>query len=83
MSVVVEAEPDVLEEDVFQEEAVSCFLSPLQTESIDFPDTPVSSHFIPITDNILHCSVDSLQFLLFAWWAIQSFSICFIFMMPN
>ncbi|XP_018551974.1 active breakpoint cluster region-related protein isoform X1 [Lates calcarifer] len=38
--VVVEAEPDVLEEDVFQEEAVSCFLSPLQTESIDFPDTP-------------------------------------------
>ncbi|XP_071315581.1 active breakpoint cluster region-related protein isoform X2 [Trachinotus anak] len=40
--VVVEAEPDILEEDVFQEEAVSCFLSPLQAENIDFPDTPTS-----------------------------------------
>ncbi|XP_017165759.1 active breakpoint cluster region-related protein isoform X3 [Poecilia reticulata] len=27
-------------EDVFHEEAVSCFLSPLCSESIDFPDTP-------------------------------------------
>ncbi|XP_040887801.1 active breakpoint cluster region-related protein [Toxotes jaculatrix] len=39
---VEEAEMDVLEEDVFQEEAVSCLLSPLQAESIDFPDTPTS-----------------------------------------
>ncbi|XP_041842653.1 active breakpoint cluster region-related protein isoform X2 [Melanotaenia boesemani] len=38
--VPVEEEVDVLEEDVFQEEAVSSFLSPLNTESIDFPDTP-------------------------------------------
>ncbi|XP_070848817.1 active breakpoint cluster region-related protein isoform X2 [Chaetodon trifascialis] len=38
--VPVEAEADVLEEDVFQEEAVSCFLSPLHSESLDFPDTP-------------------------------------------
>ncbi|XP_007551373.1 active breakpoint cluster region-related protein isoform X3 [Poecilia formosa] len=29
-------------EDVFHEEAVSCFLSPLCSESIDFPDTPTS-----------------------------------------
>ncbi|KAE8279125.1 Breakpoint cluster region protein [Larimichthys crocea] len=35
--VPVEAEADVLEEDVFQEEAC---LSPLPSESIDFPDTP-------------------------------------------
>ncbi|XP_076581250.1 active breakpoint cluster region-related protein isoform X2 [Chaetodon auriga] len=38
--VPVEEEADVLEEDVFQEEAVSCFLSPLHSESLDFPDTP-------------------------------------------
>ncbi|XP_039996245.1 active breakpoint cluster region-related protein isoform X3 [Xiphias gladius] len=38
--VPVEAETEVLEEDVFQEEAVSCFLSPFQAESIDFPETP-------------------------------------------
>ncbi|XP_041821379.1 breakpoint cluster region protein isoform X2 [Chelmon rostratus] len=38
--VPVVAETDVLEEDVFQEEAVSCFLSPLHSESLDFPDTP-------------------------------------------
>ncbi|XP_072232517.1 active breakpoint cluster region-related protein [Leuresthes tenuis] len=38
--VPVEEEADVLDEDVFQEEAVSCFLSPLNTESVDFPDTP-------------------------------------------
>ncbi|XP_017281706.1 active breakpoint cluster region-related protein [Kryptolebias marmoratus] len=37
--VPVVAEADVLE-DVFQEEAVSCFLSPLHSESLDFPDTP-------------------------------------------
>ncbi|TMS02273.1 Breakpoint cluster region protein [Larimichthys crocea] len=37
--VPVEAEADVLEEDVFQEEAC---LSPLPSESIDFPDTPVT-----------------------------------------
>ncbi|KAM4564819.1 active breakpoint cluster region-related protein isoform 2-T2 [Fundulus diaphanus] len=30
---------DILE-DVFHEESVSCFLSPLSSESIDFPDTP-------------------------------------------
>ncbi|XP_026174895.1 active breakpoint cluster region-related protein isoform X2 [Mastacembelus armatus] len=34
------AESDVLEEDVFPEEA--CLLSPLQAESIDLPDTPTS-----------------------------------------
>ncbi|XP_028998885.1 active breakpoint cluster region-related protein [Betta splendens] len=39
---ILEVEPDVLEEDVFQDEVVSSFLSPLQTESIDFPDTPTS-----------------------------------------
>ncbi|KAK9524773.1 hypothetical protein VZT92_017141 [Zoarces viviparus] len=38
--VVVEAETEALEEDVFQEEAVSCLLSPLLPESLDFPDTP-------------------------------------------
>ncbi|KAM4536877.1 active breakpoint cluster region-related protein isoform 3-T3 [Odontesthes bonariensis] len=37
---VPEEEAEVLEEDVFQEEAVSCFLSPLNTEGVDFPDTP-------------------------------------------
>ncbi|KAM6908951.1 active breakpoint cluster region-related protein [Xenentodon cancila] len=37
--VPVEAETDAMEPDVFQEEAVS----PLNTESIDFPDTPTSS----------------------------------------
>ncbi|XP_067435872.1 breakpoint cluster region protein [Thunnus thynnus] len=40
--VEVEPQPDVLEEDVFQEEAVSCLLSPLQAECLDFPDTPTS-----------------------------------------
>ncbi|XP_059211105.1 active breakpoint cluster region-related protein [Centropristis striata] len=40
--VLVEAEAEVLEEDVFQEEAASWFLSPLHGESIDFPDTPTS-----------------------------------------
>lgn len=44
LSVVAEAEADVLEEDVFQEEAVSCLLSPLHSESIDFPESPVSLH---------------------------------------
>ncbi len=44
VSVVVEAEADVLEEDVFQEEAESCLFSPLHSETIDFPDTPVSLH---------------------------------------
>nr|XP_020467023.1 active breakpoint cluster region-related protein-like [Monopterus albus] len=39
---IPEPESDVLEEDVFQEEAESCLLSPLQVESIDFPDTPMS-----------------------------------------
>lgn len=38
--VLVVAEADVLEEDVFQEEAVSCLLSPLHPETLDFPDTP-------------------------------------------
>ncbi|XP_067380412.1 active breakpoint cluster region-related protein isoform X2 [Channa argus] len=38
--VVVEAEADVLEEDVFQEEGGSCFLSPLPGDTIDLPDTP-------------------------------------------
>ncbi|XP_068569434.1 active breakpoint cluster region-related protein isoform X2 [Cebidichthys violaceus] len=38
--VVVEAETEALEEDVFQEEAVSCLLSPLHPETLDFPDTP-------------------------------------------
>ncbi|KAM6895181.1 active breakpoint cluster region-related protein isoform 1-T1 [Lycodopsis pacificus] len=38
--VAVEAETEALEEDVFQEEAVSCLLSPLLPESLDFPDTP-------------------------------------------
>ncbi|XP_071371394.1 active breakpoint cluster region-related protein isoform X1 [Centroberyx affinis] len=38
--VEVEAESDVLDEDVFQEETVSCLLSPLHTESVDLPDTP-------------------------------------------
>lgn len=47
VEVEAEAEAEVLEEDVFPEEAVSCFLSPLNTESLDFPDTPVSSHLGP------------------------------------
>ncbi|KAM3857431.1 active breakpoint cluster region-related protein [Diretmus argenteus] len=38
--VEVEADCDVLEEDVFQEESVACLLSPLHTDSVDFPDTP-------------------------------------------
>ena len=42
VSVVVVEEADVLEEDVFHEEAVTCLLSPLHPESLDFPDTPVS-----------------------------------------
>ncbi|XP_039677253.1 active breakpoint cluster region-related protein isoform X4 [Perca fluviatilis] len=41
--VPVEAETEVLEEDVFQEEAVSCLLSPLLPKSLDFPDTPTFS----------------------------------------
>ncbi|XP_028420234.1 active breakpoint cluster region-related protein isoform X2 [Perca flavescens] len=41
--VPVEAETEVLEEDVFQEEAVSCLLSPLLPKSLDFPDTPTLS----------------------------------------
>ncbi|KAG7243436.1 hypothetical protein INR49_011893 [Caranx melampygus] len=41
-AVEVEPEAEVLEEDVFQEEAVACLLSPLNTESLDFPDTPTS-----------------------------------------
>ncbi|KAM9335239.1 active breakpoint cluster region-related protein [Symphorus nematophorus] len=40
---VEEEEADVLDEDVFQEEAVSCCLSPLHAESIEFPDTPTLS----------------------------------------
>uniref|UniRef100_A0A3P9D496 Si:dkey-33c9.6 n=1 Tax=Maylandia zebra TaxID=106582 RepID=A0A3P9D496_9CICH len=42
VSAAVAEEADVLEEDVFPEEAVSCFLSPLNTESVDFPDTPTT-----------------------------------------
>ncbi|XP_063756573.1 active breakpoint cluster region-related protein isoform X3 [Eleginops maclovinus] len=38
--VPVQTETEVMEEDVFQEEAESCLLSPLHSESIDFPDTP-------------------------------------------
>ncbi|KAM4611554.1 active breakpoint cluster region-related protein [Polymixia lowei] len=38
--VEVEEDTDVLDEDVFQEETAACPLSPLQTESMDFPDTP-------------------------------------------
>lgn len=41
VDLAVEARGDILE-DVFHEEAVSCFLSPLSSESIDFPDTLVS-----------------------------------------
>ena len=63
--VAVEGEPEVLEEDVFQEEAVSCFSSPLNTESIDFPDTPVSLHFSRDTNVSCH-SVGSLRFLIFS-----------------
>ncbi|XP_038150788.1 breakpoint cluster region protein isoform X3 [Cyprinodon tularosa] len=37
----IAAGEDVLE-DVFHEEAVSCFLSPLNSESIDFPDSLIS-----------------------------------------
>ncbi|XP_037615594.1 breakpoint cluster region protein isoform X1 [Sebastes umbrosus] len=43
VQVVVEAETEVLEEDVFQEEAVSCLLTPFHPESFDFPDTPTFS----------------------------------------
>ncbi|XP_078132648.1 active breakpoint cluster region-related protein isoform X2 [Sander vitreus] len=41
--VPVEAETEVLEEDVFQEDTVSCLLSPLLPKSLDFPDTPTLS----------------------------------------
>lgn len=45
--VPVEFDADVLEEHVFQEEAASGCLSPLQAEGVvDFPDVPVSSRFI-------------------------------------
>lgn len=40
VSVVFQAESDAAEEDVFHEE--SGLLSPLHTETIDPPDTPVS-----------------------------------------
>ncbi|KAI9543337.1 hypothetical protein NQZ68_011986 [Dissostichus eleginoides] len=40
---VVQTETEVMEEDVFQEEADSCPLSPLHPESVDFPDTPTLS----------------------------------------
>ncbi|KAM6949536.1 active breakpoint cluster region-related protein [Aplochiton taeniatus] len=40
--VPVEAEVDVLEEDVFREDSVGDLLSPLQNESVDIPDTPTS-----------------------------------------
>lgn len=42
VSVVIEAEADALEEDVFQEEVG--LLSPLHQDSLDLPDTPVSLH---------------------------------------
>ncbi|KAM3590067.1 uncharacterized protein V6R79_003178 [Siganus canaliculatus] len=42
VAVVAEPDADVLEEDVFHEEAVSCLLSPLHSETLDFPDTPTS-----------------------------------------
>ncbi|KAF3837082.1 hypothetical protein F7725_004546 [Dissostichus mawsoni] len=40
---VVQMETEVMEEDVFQEEADSCPLSPLHPGSVDFPDTPTLS----------------------------------------
>ncbi|MEQ2160602.1 hypothetical protein GOODEAATRI_000970 [Goodea atripinnis] len=51
----VAAGGDILE-DVFQEEAVSCFLSPFSSESIDFPDTllNVTSQDILLTDFMDH-----------------------------
>lgn len=78
VSVLVEAEPDVLEEDVFQDEVVPSFLSPLQAESIDFPDTPVS--FMYIT-NVLHHLAGSLQFLFF-FLVKLIFQHCFIVVIP-
>lgn len=60
VGVSAEMEPDVLEEDVFQDEVVSSFLSPLQTDSMDFPDTPVS--FTHITNVPNHSAKP--QFLL-------------------
>lgn len=78
MSVVVETEPEVLEEDVFPEEVVTSFLSPLQAESIDFPDTPVSfMHII----NVRRHAAGSVQFLFFACGQIN-LSAFFIIMMP-
>ncbi|XP_029942761.1 breakpoint cluster region protein isoform X2 [Salarias fasciatus] len=41
-NIPVETESDVLEEDVFHEESVSCLLSSLNPESIELPDTPNS-----------------------------------------
>ncbi|XP_011485830.1 active breakpoint cluster region-related protein isoform X1 [Oryzias latipes] len=41
--VSAEAETDITEEDVFQEEVVSSFLSTMNIESIDLPDTPLFS----------------------------------------
>ncbi|XP_020484909.2 active breakpoint cluster region-related protein [Labrus bergylta] len=40
--IAVEAEAEVLDEDVFQEEAGSCLLSPLHLHILDLPETPTS-----------------------------------------
>ena len=62
LPVEAEAEADVLEEDVFPEEAVSCLLSPLHSDSVDFPESPVSLHAftshitIPFWSNIQNTS---------------------------
>lgn len=49
---VSDREPDPLEEDVFQEESEGFLLSPLQTDSVDLPDTPVSQHTMV---HVTHC----------------------------
>lgn len=49
----MKAGEDVLE-DVFHEEAVSCFLSPLNSESIDFPDSLVSYTASQMC-HVIHC----------------------------
>ncbi|XP_071062626.1 breakpoint cluster region protein isoform X1 [Pseudochaenichthys georgianus] len=64
---VVQTETEVMEEDVFQEEADSCPLSPLHPQSVDFPDTPTLSSPEEMLERrlmVLKCIVESEEVYL-------------------
>lgn len=63
----VAAEADIMEEDVFHEEGVSSFLSTMNIESIDLPDTPVSSPRFKHVTNVSSHSAQDPNFPIFSF----------------